>query len=280
MDEALTETGESASTYSAELQRARGSAAVIVHQREGKSRLSRLYQEGCLKLRFPRLPAPGLTAVAINTAGGLTGGDRLTQEFRVEEGATLTATTQSCERIYRASAGRAQVATRLVVAPRAALSFLPQETILFDGGRIARTLDAEIEATSRLLMVESAVLGRQMMGESVTSGSFADRWRVRRDGRLVFADDLSLQGDVFGLAGHAATLGGARAFATVLLHEPEVSARLEGVRALIGAAGGASAFDGLLVVRLLAESGHMLRKTLVPLLSALAESALPPVWSI
>lgn len=249
---------------------------------EGRSRLARLHQAGCLKLRFPRLHGPdvGAEAVLINSSGGVTGGDRLAQEFTVGEGAQLTVTTQACERVYRALAGQAEITTSVSVAPDAGFAFLPQETILFDGGALGRRLDVEAAASSRLLLVESVVLGRTLMGETVMHGSFHDRWRIRRDGQLVFADDLRLSGTVAVLSAEGAVLAGAAAFATILVQRADADTDLDAALAILGDAGGASPFDGLLVARLVAKDGFSLRKRLVPLLALLARRPLPLVWSI
>jgi urease accessory protein len=228
-------------------QRAEGTGRIRVHTVDGASRLHRLYQDGCAKIRLPRdAEAVGLEAVLINSSGGLTGGDHLTWRAEAGAGARLTVTTQACERIYRSAGGVAKVETHLCLGQDAELHWLPQETLLFDQGALARSFDADLAAGARLLAVESVVLGRTAMGEQVLSGRLRDRWRVRREGRLVFADDA---------------------------HE-----RLDGVRAALGQSGGASAFDGKLFARIVAEDGRALRKSLIPALEALRGSALPRVW--
>lgn len=262
------------------LQRAAGSATAEFQLGEGRTRLKRLHQSGCLKLRFPRLPRPEAEAILINTSGGLTGGDRIAQDFAVSDGASLTVTTQACERVYRAAEGHAAVATRIAVGPEANVHWLPQETILFDGGAVRRTLNVEAAESSRFLLCESVILGRERMGESVAAGLFRDRWRVRVDGRLAFADDLRLDGAVAKTTAQAASLAGHRTFATVVAHGPEAEQRLDQARAIVRDVGGASLVGGLLVVRILAPSGLLLRKRLVPLLSALANGPLPLVWSL
>ncbi|MEO1611859.1 MAG: urease accessory protein UreD, partial [Pseudomonadota bacterium] len=57
--------------------RAIGEIAVSARLRDGASRLGRLRQAGCAKALTPRHPGDDCLAVTINTAGGLTGGDRL-----------------------------------------------------------------------------------------------------------------------------------------------------------------------------------------------------------
>ncbi|HBC09391.1 MAG TPA: urease accessory protein, partial [Rhodospirillaceae bacterium] len=74
-------------------------------------------------------------AVLLNTAGGLTGGDVYGTEALAGPDAFLTLTSQACERVYRATGDQpARVETRLSADAGARLHWLPQETILFDGG--------------------------------------------------------------------------------------------------------------------------------------------------
>ncbi|SMC87737.1 urease accessory protein [Fulvimarina manganoxydans] len=264
----------------AALQRARGSAEARVRRLGERTKLADLRQEGCLKLRFPRLPQPSIEAVLINTSGGLTGGDRLTQVFHLDAGAALTVTTQACERVYRASGGQAEVATRLSAESGAHLAYLPQETILFEGGVLSRRLDVDLAEGAEALLCEPVILGREAMGETLCKAFLADRWRVRIAGRLVYADALRLGPDIARITAAAAGLGGARAFASLLLVSPRAEALIGEVREIISDRGGASLVEGCLVIRLVAEGGFALRKTLVPLLNRLAIAPLPRIWSL
>lgn len=264
----------------APLQRARGTVAVEVGPAgpNGATRIRRLHQGGSLKLRFPRMRTARAEAVLVNTAGGLAGGDRIEQRFAVEPGGDLVVTTQAAERVYRSHDGtHARVATELRIGDGACASYLPQETILFDGGRLHRRLDVECTATSGLLLCESVVLGRSESGERVRGGALRDSWRVRCDGRLVFAEELDLGGDWTAL-GRAPMLGEARAFATLLSRGRDVD--IDRVRHLVDRDGGAGLVDGSVVVRLLAADGYALRRRLVPLVAALSPDGVPGLWSL
>ena len=264
------------------LQRASGAAAISVRAAGGVTRLDRLYQDGCAKIRLPRdHAARSLEAVLINTSGGLTGGDRMSWRAEAGAGATLTLSTQACEKVYRAETGRAEVETRLIVGAGARLDWLPQETILFDRAALARQLTADLERDSRLLVSEAVILGRTAMGESVRRGELRDRWRIRREGRLVFADDLALTGPIAATAELAPVLGGARAFASLLLVAQDAPRFLEPLRQVLGLAGGASAFDGKLFCRIVAADGMALRRVLLPALAVLRDGRpCPRIWHI
>lgn len=238
-----------------------------------------MFQDGCAKIRMPNCDG-AREALLINSSGGLTGGDRLDWTAECLGGA-LTVTTQACEKIYRARDGEAETRVSLKVGPGAALEWLPQETILFDGGALRRTLDADVEAGGRLLAMEAVVLGRTAMGETVTTGAVHDRWRIRQEGRLVFADDLRLTGDLEAVGAGRAVLAGARAFASILMIDPDAPRRLAAVREALGETGGASAFEGRLFARIAAPDGFALRAALIPALEALRDGRpLPRAWRI
>lgn len=257
-------------------------AEPIRHQRSegevlltmGARGLRRLREAHAAKLRIP----PGShEAILINTGGGLAGGDRFAFTITAEENARLTVTSQAAERVYRSLGPAADVEVTLEAHAGARLMWLPQETILFDGAALTRRITADLAADAQLLAVESVILGREASGEIVRNARLHDRWRIRRDGTLLFADDLAFDGSP---PGSLATLGDARAFATVVLVSPRAEDVVDKARALIGANGSASAWSGKLVARLVARDGFELRKSLIPALTLLADGAsLPKTWS-
>jgi urease accessory protein len=264
----------------ARLQRTDGASRVSFKRERGATRLDRLHQSGACKIRLPHIfGGEPPQAVLINTSGGLTGGDRISVDVEVGSGCHAILTTQACEKIYRASDGAASVNTRLTIGKRARLDWLPQETILFDGAQLSRRLDAEIAPDAELLLVEATIFGRAAHGETIRSGLFADRWRIRRGEQLIFADDLRFDFTDDQLPRRPAVLGGAAAMATILFVTEEPASKLDAIRAIIGEAGGASAWNGKLVARAVAETGAALRKGLVPALELLLDgAALPKIW--
>jgi urease accessory protein len=264
------------------MQRAHGQASVSFHTRDGRTCLDRLFQEGCAKLRFPRpLGADDPQAIIINTAGGLTGGDRFGTEVSLAAGAAASVTTQACERIYRSTGADAVVTNHLRLSPGARLAWLPQETILFEGGRLSRTLDADLADDAELVAVEAVLFGRQAMGETLHSGHLHDRWRIRCNGRLIFADDLRVEGDIAARLAPQPAMAGCRAMATVLFAGATPERFLDAARSIIGPNGGASAWSGKFLARLVEETGLALRRRLEPLLTLLLGGRpLPKVWQL
>ncbi len=264
------------------LQRSRGQIGLVVKSETGISRLDRLSQSGSARLLFPRPLGGALEAVIVNTSGGLAGGDRFDVAAEAGDGARLVLTTQAAEKVYRSRDVAAETATRLTLGARSQLHWLPQEAILFDAARLDRRLDVEMAADAELLAVESVIFGRLARGEAMRAGRFADRWRVRRGGRLVFAEQSLFEGDIAQLLTRAAIAGGGTAVCCALLAAPDAEARLEPLRATmretVGEEGGVSAWNGMLALRLVAASGQVLRDRLRVLLAGLRRAALPAVW--
>jgi urease accessory protein len=266
------------------MQRVDARGRLSVKSSPGGTRLERLFQEGAAKIRLPHRHGPGLEAVLINTAGGLTGGDRIEWEAEVGDGAALTLTTQACEKVYRAGEGEAQITCRLRVGKDASLAWLPQETILFDRSALRRRLEIDVAPGARALILEATVFGRTAMGEEVQHAAFRDRWRVRVGGRLVHAEEFALEGAGADTLRRAAAGAGARAMATVLVVGGDAEASASAIGDMLGPSGGASTWTvgdaGKLLARLTATDGRALRQRLIPLLQLLTgEAGLPKIWS-
>jgi urease accessory protein len=265
------------------LQRAKGEGIIAVERpARGGHGVARLRQSGAAKILCPRNHVDdAFEAVLLNTAGGLAGGDRLRWEAAAGRDAMLRVTTQTAERVYRSSSGDALVETCLRADAGATLEWLPQETILFDGSRLSRILSIDLAGDARLLAVEAIVLGRRAHGERVRCGSLRDHWRVRRAGRLIYADSVRADGDIAALLDRPGTLGGAQAFATLLLAGPD-RIPIDDLRAILptgeGLEAGTSALPHVTLVRLIATDGDLLRPALAQLLFAVRGAALPRVW--
>ena len=238
-----------------------------------------LSESGGYRIRFPRVGP--CEAVMINTGGGMTGGDRLTVDVALDAGAQAVATTQSAEKLYRSTGASTRVDVRLTLAERARLAWLPQESILFSGARLDRRFDIDMDPSATLTLCEAMIFGRVAMGETLGDGLIRDRWRVRRGGRLLFAEAIRLDGTLAGGLAHPTVAGDARAVATILHVAPDAEARLEEARAALASATsdcGASAWSSMLVARFAAPSPSSLRKDVARFLETFLAAPLPRVW--
>lgn len=267
------------------MQRAVGHLRVAFKLRGADTVLDTLYQQGCLKARFPRVdPGAWPVAVTLNTSGGVAGGDRLDVALDLAAGTRMTVTAQAAERFYRVipGTGPSVVRTRITVGDGAAMEWLPQETILFDRCALDRVLDIDLGLDARFLGVEMLMFGRSASGERVETGSLRDLIRVRRGRSMLWHDAIRMDGAIDAALCRPAVANGARAIATVLFVAPDAEGRLDVVRTALpaGAEAGASAWNGMLLTRILAPDSASLRATVSVVLDVLRDGrALPRVWN-
>lgn len=221
--------------------------------------------------------------VILNTAGGLTGGDALSTDLSVHEHARATVTTVACERIYRSIAGDACIEQQLKVGHGARLDWIPQETILFDGGRLSRRSDVQLEQDAEITIVEAILFGRAAMGETVKRASLRDFLIIRRQGRVLFADAIRMVDPFDQMAGCPATLDGNLAAGTLVHIGQSLGSKRDALRAAFSGANqvmaGATILGDVLVARIVAPSGSALRSVLVPAMECIRDGRrLPTNW--
>ena len=260
--------------------RASGGVRVRFSAKSGRTQALERAERGGYRVRFPRT-AESCEAVLINTGGGMAGGDRMHTNISLDAASAAIVTTQAAEKIYRSQGALTEIDLDLHLAGGSRLDWLPQETILFCGSRWRRKLNADIAANASLTVAESLIFGRIAMNEIVDRGFCHDRWRVRRDGKLIFAEDMRLDGNPAGLLAAKASGNGARALATILHVGPDAEQRLDEARDLLAGASsecGASAWNGMLIVRLLSRDPQALRADLVRFLEGFRRTPMPRSW--
>jgi urease accessory protein len=262
-------------------QRAHGQISFEVALSDERTRPVRIGESGPSRIRLPNTEGRSLEAVMMNTGGGIACGDRFDIAVTAGAGSDLVMTTPSAERCYRSDGAVAAVDVGLTLAPGARLAWLPQETLLYNEGRLRRRLTADLAADAELMMFECVVFGRTAHRESVETGLFEDRWRISRAGRLVYADTLRLDGPIQSLLDRPAVAKGARALATLLYVAPDAESRIDQARDLIAGAPcdvAASAWNGMLALRFLSPEIAALRRAAIDFIAAFRGMPLPRVW--
>jgi urease accessory protein len=271
-------TGTASSTFADN--RARGAVKFDVKLQDGVTRRGVLHESGSLRVRFPSPEGEGLSGVFVNTAGGIAGGDRFDIDITAGEGARLTLTTAAAEKVYRATGPAAALDIALKAEAGAHLAWLPQETILFDRARISRRIDIDLADDASLLLCEIVVFGRAAMGEKMLHGEFIDRWRLRRAGKLVFAETIRLDGDIGAKLSQPAIAKGGVAVGTALIvpGDEAVVERIREASESFGGEVGISAWNGFAMVRFCAQDAARLRADMMTVLGRASGVALPRLW--
>ncbi|WP_010511535.1 urease accessory protein UreD [Komagataeibacter europaeus] len=270
----------------ATLQRSEGRFDLNARLRDGRTVLGDLKQQGCCRLLFPRVAGSVFEAVTVNTSGGIASGDTIEGRVVCETAAELVVTSQAAERIYRARPHDrpAEMGVTCHIAPQARLEWLPHGTIFFDGSRLHRHMHVEMTASSTFLFLEGRIFGRRGSGEQLSRLGVRDRLSIRRDGRLLLEDMLRLEStDVSTLLAQPAVADGKGAVATLVFVAPHAMDMLPALRERLGtrecAGFAASAWNGMLVVRGLAQGGWPMEVAVRHILPVLRqERPMPSTW--
>ena len=249
-----------------DLQRADGYVRAVLIGSENGTRIEDVLERSPIRIMFPRTGHCRVEeAVIINTGGGVAGGDRLEYAVTTLPGASIAVTSQAAEKVYRALYEPARVATSLKAQECAKLAWLPQETIVFNRARLHRTTEIELFSGAELLALEWLVLGRAAHGEVVVGGNISDSWRVRKDGRLIWADSLRITDQIFPHLKRKALLSNCHAIATLIYCGSHLDKRLDFLREIIPSLGcncAATLISGLIVVRFAAKESLDLKLAL------------------
>jgi len=284
-----TQAAASAAARLPRLQRGDGVAEIGFARRGTETRLAHLYQRTPCRVLFPEreLGDPTL-AVLLTTSGGLTGGDKIRVALSVDENAATTFTSQAAEKLYRSLGPAADIDVALEAKSGAYLEYLPQETIVFDGAKLARRTRAMLAHGSRLFACDLLIFGRAAHDERLEHGSIYDRWQVWRDGALLWTDALSLDGDIAATLRSPFAFAGAEALGTAIYVGSDAATHLPFARKLAESSTGRSGVSfvrGVLLARFFGAPAAAMRADLARYLRAFRAAIgwparLPRVWSV
>jgi urease accessory protein len=171
----------------------------------GATRLVRRTHAGPLRVQkalYPEGPR-ACHVIVVHPPGGVVGGDALDIELRLGAGTQVLATTPGAAKWYRAGGAHggahggapSRQDVRLHAGEGAALEWLPQETIFYDGARVLLEHEVELGADATYIGGEVLCFGRRAMGERYLRGEIRQRTRIRQAGRLVWHEQGRIDAD-------------------------------------------------------------------------------------
>ena len=247
-----------------------------------ESRITRLYQSGSSKILLPKTYGAMREAVLLNTAGGITGGDAVDISIEASD-CRLVATSQTAERLYKSSMHPARISIDLNLHKTATLHWLPQETIIFQGAAVVRTINLNMSADSSCILAETIILGRQAMGEKIEKCYFTDNWRLYKEGTLFHAEAMRISDDVEKILNSNAGINGGRMISTIICagkNTEYLKPIIEKNLALENSICSATYLNEKLIVRLVSSHSAGGRTDLNKMLCALRGQPMPRVWQI
>jgi urease accessory protein len=258
--------------------------------RDGRSVLTRREQYGPLAVQKPLYPEGDAVChtVLLHPPGGIAGGDQIDIALTLDAGGHALITTPGAAKWYRSLGAVAQQQVRCHVAAGAALEYLPQESILFDGCHGSSVLEVQLDEGATFIGWDISVMGRPASGEDYLSGVFRQRSEILINGQSVLFESARLAGDDAFLRSSAGYRG-YRVTGTLLAAGKKASAdTLAACRALVlplGALAGITQCPSVLIARYLGDDAEAARTYFAQVWSRLRPDLLgreaqpPRIWS-
>ena len=228
-------------------------------------------------------------AIVLHPPAGIAGGDELDISIEVGPSAHALLTAPGAGKWYRTTAPWAVQSLDITIAPGAAMEWLPQETIVFDGARAEMGTRIRLAEHAQYFGWEVLCLGRRASMERFQRGELRLATRIEQDGKLLWLERGRLSGgsplldSPVGLAGYSVC--GTLIAAGARIAPELLSACRSAPAAEAGAQQGLTALPQLLVARYLGHSSEAARAWFVALWRLLRPALLgrqaqtPRIWN-
>lgn len=256
------------------------------------TRLMQREHFGPLRVQKPLYPEdPSVChAILVHPPGGVVGGDELRIHARVGDHAHAFLSTPGAAKWYRANGHVSRQVLHLEAGEQAALEWLPQETILFNGADVVFDSSINLQANASYVGCDILCFGRTASGERFDHGRVRQRLRILRDGKPLWLEQGSLIGgsrqmrSPLGLGGHTVCASliavGQQQPATILQALREQAQAAAG-----GARVGATQMKSVLIVRYLGDNSEVARQVMLQAWQLLRPALLgqpgvvPRIWN-
>ena len=228
----------------------------------GTTRLVERSHFGPLRVQKPLYPEhPSVChAIVVHPPGGVVGGDQLAIAANVGAKAHAFITTPGAAKWYRANGHVSRQELKLHIGAGAALEWLPQETIFFNGADVCLETEVSMDADASFITADFLCFGRTASGERFDHGRVAQRMQVRRGGKLVWYEQGALRGGDAGFDGPLG-LNGSTVCATLLAVGRQASAAcVQALREEASPQFGVTQMKSVLVARYIGDSSQEARR--------------------
>ncbi|TVQ19915.1 MAG: urease accessory protein UreD [Leptolyngbya sp. DLM2.Bin15] len=155
----------------------------------GRTYLAHRHARAPYKIQRPFYPEDGVChGVMLHTAGGIVGGDRLSTTVDLAPHTHALLTTAAANKLYGSAGETATQSVTLTLGAGAWLEWLPQELIVFQGGRLHQTIRVELGEQALWLGWEITRFGRTARQETFTEGEWRSHTEVWQQGKPLWID--------------------------------------------------------------------------------------------
>jgi urease accessory protein len=224
-------------------------------------------------------------AIVVHPPGGVVGGDQLAIAASVGANAHAFITTPGAAKWYRANGHVSRQELKLQIGADAALEWLPQETIFFNGADVRLDTEVSMDAGASFIGADILCFGRTASGERFDHGRVAQKMQVRRGGRLVWFEQGTLRGGDAGFTGPLGLNDGTVCATLLAVGRQASTACVQALREEASPAFGVTQMKSVLVARYIGDSSQEARRLmhrawqlLRPALLA-RDAVMPRIWN-
>lgn len=169
-----------------------GAGLVRIERLAQQSVVTRAFATSPLRLLNPRNHGRAAWVYTATYGGGLVDGDAIDVTVDVGAGAAAVLSTQASTKVYRSPTGTS-VRLHATVGDGALLILAPDPVVCFAGASYRQEQHVNLASTANVVIVDWLTSGRRAMGERWAFDNYVSRLTIRRDGRLLVYDALSLR---------------------------------------------------------------------------------------
>lgn len=162
----------------------------------GKSILGDCRRMGPLTFQRPFYPEGAICHLyLLHPPGGIVGGDDILFHARVKENAHALITTPGATKFYCSAGATAKQKQKFFIDSGGVFEWFPLEIIVFPGAIFHASTEVNLEADSVFFGWDILCLGRLVNGDLFNKGSLKNRFIIRRNGHLVYIDQMQINND-------------------------------------------------------------------------------------
>jgi len=241
------------------------------------------YQSGSAKVFYHKHDQPIKELILVNTAGGLTSGDKFNYNVDIIKNSNIFVTTQTAERVYKGLEDNAKININLTVDNSSKLFWIPQELILFNFCNFTRNIEVNIQPNSNFLMAESMIFGRTAMGEILEKGFVKDNWKIFLNDKLIHAEAISLSDNIKDNLSNIASAQDGVAVSNIFIYGKNFFTKENDLMKLIKNSDKVllshSIWNDKILIRIVAKEAFNLKKIQKKIILLFSENILPKVWN-
>ena len=257
---------------------------------DARSYLSRKSHYGPLAVQKTLYPEGNAVChtLVLHPPGGIVGGDAIDIRVRLQDASQALITMPGAAKWYRSMGMSASQRLDIRLGQGAALEWLPQETIVFNGA--IATLDTVIDLAQGASYIgwEVLCMGRSNAGEKFDAGDIRQSTEITIEGELVWSDRCRMKGGSPVLRSPVGMAGAPISAVMVAAGRcipPELLAQCREVTVAKPARSGISVMERILVARYIGHSSEQAKDYFIALWQRLrpllcGRSALRPrIWN-